>query len=634
MKASNNESALQLSAGLPSDEPALLRAMARLRRRQIPSFVFVVASLVLLILLGLAAFGSGQWTNRVEALSLLALFCLIQVQIILVAVRSRRITETDQSQQRADVPMAALGLATGLLLAPAVLMAVFGLPESLRWVPILIFCMGCASVAVICASQPWSVLSVCCPPLLVLVVALYIEGTGTDLLLAAWLVCYAAVAAWLLKRSRQSLMSDLAARVDQQKSWQTQQHEITRLSHALQQKHQVAAAGWHDVHQPVQAIGALIGQMHRDGAISNEALDALLAASQRLQTLTQNLSIDFYLDEEHDQRKPVWVSLNSVFNSINPSLSIKADLYGMQLRFSSAQVEVRVVPLALERTLQNLIDNALEHSRANIIEVNAQVVNERVILRISDDGVGLGADISSRFRQLQDQQPDLNGAALAPELQAWSSPDVSSRRGLGLRIAVEQARRAGIDLHLEAGVTTGTTFCLCISQWRGLAESDGARAPSVPSPTVSSQAGNASADLPSEKSRVLLIDDDALVRLGLAALINAAGFEIIVWDGGDYGEIERQISGSPPDVIVSDWWIGKDTTAIASLRAVLASTSRMLPVVIVSGDTQSLEECELSAQLHGVHVRVLQKPVSGAALSKAIVQLLDKSAAPELAKSI
>lgn len=114
--------------------------------------------------------------------------------------------------------------------------------------------------------------------------------------------------------------------------------------------------------------------------------------------------------------------------------------------------------------------------------------------------------------------------------------------------------------------------------------------------------------------RVLLVEDDELVRLILAEMLGDAGMSV-----AEAPDAERALAhtAAPPAVLVSDVDLGPGMDGVA-----LAAEARRrwpgLRVVLVSGLPTNRARCR-----PGVADRFLAKPVTGAALVAAVGEVVD-----------
>ncbi len=83
--------------------------------------------------------------------------------------------------------------------------------------------------------------------------------------------------------------------------------------------------------------------------------------------------------------------------------------------------------------------------------------------------------------------------------------------------------------------------------------------------------------------RVLLVDDDALVRAGLSMMLNGAGGLVIVGEAGDGDQVPAAVARHRPDVVLMDLRMPRvdGITATRRLRGVSGNGAPQPPEVIV-----------------------------------------------------
>jgi len=83
--------------------------------------------------------------------------------------------------------------------------------------------------------------------------------------------------------------------------------------------------------------------------------------------------------------------------------------------------------------------------------------------------------------------------------------------------------------------------------------------------------------------RVLLVDDDALVRAGLSMMLNGAGDLVIVGEAGDGDQVPAAVARHRPDVVLMDLRMPRvdGITATRRLRGASSSGASRPPEVIV-----------------------------------------------------
>ena len=80
----------------------------------------------------------------------------------------------------------------------------------------------------------------------------------------------------------------------------------------------------------------------------------------------------------------------------------------------------------------------------------------------------------------------------------------------------------------------------------------------------------------------------------------------------------------PPDVIISDYRLGKGETGIGAIAGVRNALAEDIPAFLISGDTAP--ERQLEARATGFHL--LHKPVSPMALRATLNRMLQSSGQP------
>ncbi len=107
----------------------------------------------------------------------------------------------------------------------------------------------------------------------------------------------------------------------------------------------------------------------------------------------------------------------------------------------------------LIRVVQNLVDNAIRYTNdASPIRIRTQARDGVAVLRVSDDGPGIGAlDLARVFD---------------PFFRVRADADAPEGTGLGLAIARELARRNGGQIEASSTPGSGATFTLRLPRFR------------------------------------------------------------------------------------------------------------------------------------------------------------------------
>jgi DNA-binding NarL/FixJ family response regulator len=87
-----------------------------------------------------------------------------------------------------------------------------------------------------------------------------------------------------------------------------------------------------------------------------------------------------------------------------------------------------------------------------------------------------------------------------------------------------------------------------------------------------------------DEIRVLLVDDDALVRAGLSMMLNGAGGLVIVGEAGDGDQVPAAVAKHRPDVVLMDLRMPRvdGITATRRLRSVPTGAPRPPEVIVLT----------------------------------------------------
>jgi two-component system, cell cycle sensor histidine kinase and response regulator CckA len=232
---------------------------------------------------------------------------------------------------------------------------------------------------------------------------------------------------------------------------------------------------------------------------------------------------------------------------------------------------------ALEQILLNLAVNARDAMPGGgSFELSVVHEGERVVLAARDTGIGMSEEVRSRVFE-----PFFTTKATGT--------------GLGLATVMHLTQHYGGTLELESAPGKGSTFRLSFPRVAAPADAaaDAAGRPVsiAPWPTKSRRSG-----------RVLVVEDDALVRHTFVQMLARDGYDVTaVADGDEALAVIGATEGL--SCVVTD--ISMRRMAGDVLAARLAETHPALPVVIISGNREPSLDVTPSAKRH-----FLQKPVS------------------------
>lgn len=349
---------------------------------------------------------------------------------------------------------------------------------------------------------------------------------------------------------------------------------------------EVAAGLAHNLNNLLAAILPNIELAMTDGAIQTHtvaALDDALQATRSAGDLMRQVLAFTRNDPKDGLREPVEL----------------AALVGETLRFCKRTFDTRITidehiaaPALhvigqrsnLQQVFMNLCLNARDalHGRERPrIRVELEATDDHAVLRVTDNGVGMSPDIARR---------------LGEPFFTTKSPGQGT--GLGLATVYGIVREAGGSVRCSTTPGVGTSF-------------------EVRLPTTSTRPTKQNeppAEVRSLSGRVLIIDDEPLVRSALRRQLNSAGLETMEAADGVAG-IALAASPIRPDVILLD--LSMPGMPGEEVLISLLELRPPIPVIVISGHRGP------SLVLDGAH-SVLRKPVDGATLIDAIARALTR----------
>ncbi len=327
-----------------------------------------------------------------------------------------------------------------------------------------------------------------------------------------------------------------------------------------------------------------------EGALAHEDARAIGAAAERGAGITRQL---LGFSGRHVIR-PVALRPVQVLESLRPTLAkllgparpcvIVADAPDATVLLDRAQ---------LEQVLVNLVTNARD-AMPTTGKVTARVGLQppagadgaRVVIEVQDEGTGIP----------EDQLPHV--------LEPFFSTKAPGRgTGLGLAMVASIIRRAGGTVAIASEVGVGTTVRLLLPAHQR-----------VSAPVA---AAEVEAALQVESARVLLVDDDALVRRASARMLVRAGFAVVDAEDGARALAIAEDGSERIDLLLTDLMMpgisGREV--IARFRALRPGT----PIVCVTGyATEREDDRSLALEVSAI----IAKPFTSAALQQAITEAL------------
>jgi signal transduction histidine kinase/CheY-like chemotaxis protein len=313
----------------------------------------------------------------------------------------------------------------------------------------------------------------------------------------------------------------------------------------------------HDLNNLLTVIAGTADLLRFEPALRESTLsllDGLEQATSRSRLMTQQL-LAFGRTRASEGRA---IELGAVLASNGEMLP---RLLGSHIQVrTSAEPDAWIVASrpALEQILLNLAVNARDAMpNGGEFELSVSHAGDRVVLTARDTGVGMSEEVRSRIFE-----PFYTTKA--------------SGTGLGLATVMQLTDHYGGSIELESEPGRGTTFRLSF--------------PRVPAPDGSPEDAPRRpqslalwTEKPKQSGRVLVVEDDALVRNTLVQMLVREGYDVsAVADGDEALAVVAVTEGL--SCVVTD--ISMRRMAGDVLASRLATTHPELPVVIISGNRE------------------------------------------------
>jgi two-component system cell cycle sensor histidine kinase/response regulator CckA len=255
---------------------------------------------------------------------------------------------------------------------------------------------------------------------------------------------------------------------------------------------------------------------------------------------------------------------------------------------------VMIDPGQLEQVVTNLAVNARDAMiGGGTLTLRTRDDGEFVVLAVRDTGLGIPDEIKVHIFE-----------------PFFTTKEVGKGTGLGLATCYGIVRQAGGTILCDSTVGQGTTFQVKLPRL-------GERADRSPS--------EASASLPvvSSAGRILVVEDDEMVRTITTAILEDGGYQVVARDGPSPALAYLLESAEPIDLVVSD--IVMPRMSGPAFGRVLATTHPALPMLFISG--YNPDEATRN-DLSGLGHPLLPKPFSREGLLSAVARGLDGRRAP------
>ncbi len=198
------------------------------------------------------------------------------------------------------------------------------------------------------------------------------------------------------------------------------------------------AAASHDLGQPLQAASLFFDQVvrARDEATRSRASQGVMRAFAAAEQLLSHMLNHLRLDADRVEPIAARVALGPLLQKVTDQFAPIAREAGMRIRLVDSGDVLLTDPALLERSIGNLVSNAIQHSGGKRVLVGVLRRGGRVRIWVIDDGSGIGR---------------ADAAHIFDDYYQGAESKGSAQRGFGLglasvrRIAQLMSGEAGLD---------------------------------------------------------------------------------------------------------------------------------------------------------------------------------------------
>ncbi len=329
-------------------------------------------------------------------------------------------------------------------------------------------------------------------------------------------------------------------------------------------KSRFLAAASHDLRQPAHALSLYTAALrHGLRQQPTEVQGALLPAVDGMQAASRSLDalLNAVLDISRFDAGVVTPELQAVamrplLNELLTVLGSSASERALKLRGRTPDIAIVTDPTLVRRILDNLVSNAIRFSRSGNILVSVRPRADHTLLQVWDQGAGIApANLPLIFDEFYQVRRGDGG---------------QGGMGLGLAIVARAVQLLGGEINVRSELGRGTCFSLRLL------------GPAVqPQGTVREP----TRALESARRRVLVLDDDALIRDSMRTLFESMGFKPTVEATLHALLPMAQQERADIAAIVVDYRLLDGFSGIDAARRLRDATGGDVPVIIITGDT-------------------------------------------------
>ena len=358
-------------------------------------------------------------------------------------------------------------------------------------------------------------------------------------------------------------------------------------------KSKFLAAASHDLRQPLQSLfffaaalsahagsdaGAkILGHLEEGLETLKGLLDSLLDVSRLDAGVVTPVLEDFDVAE--------------VMDPIRAAYAPVAAGKGIGWQVEGCTGWVRSDPTLLGRLLRNLVENAIRYTESGLVRVRCRAEGRFLSIVVQDTGVGI---------------PDDHLERIFEEFHQVGNPERDRNQGLGLGLAIVRRLSQLLDHPVEVRSAEGRGSAFRVLVPMGEAAVAAPAGAEEPAPEQG------------QGRLAVLVDDDAIVLMGLQMVLTEWGYAVLAAGSADQAMERLSAQTRVPDIVIADYRLREGRIGTEAILRVRDRYGAGIPGVILTGETGP--DCLTDATAHGL--TVIHKPVTPRELAAAVDQQL------------
>ncbi len=355
-------------------------------------------------------------------------------------------------------------------------------------------------------------------------------------------------------------------------------------------KSRFLAAASHDLRQPMQSMFFFAEALHSHvhSPRGRDALAMLERGMETLKGLLDSLLDVSQLDAGVIEPRIEDISVKPLLDDIGSAYAPVAAAKGLDLQVvNHHDLTVRSDRNLLGRMVRNLVENAIRYTERGVIRLECHPLDGHAGIQVRDTGIGISGEQMSWIFE---------------EFYQVGNPERDRNQGLGLGLAIVQKLSAllGHPVEVRSELGKGSVFRISVP----LGDATESPAPVLP---------------PRETERgrlAVLIDDDAIVLMGLRSIFQDWGYDTIVASSTEEALERLRAAGRRPDVMVADYRLREHKVGTEAILKIRELAGAPVPAVLLTGD--SGPDVMQEAERHGIGV--MFKPVTARLLQEALTR--------------